>query len=185
MLFRSQTIAQRKEDELELALAEVDAPAPVEVKRVKLLICPAADVSDSVALTMLQQSLGSVFWDIEQTAVETLTSELVARIAIDPPAILFIAALPPRGLAHARYLCKRLRDSSSQLQIVVGRWGQKRNFKLEHEQLEQAGATFVTASLAETTQLLTSRLPLLNKDSVPATGPSAFQQLPALVSAGD
>ncbi|MBC7964899.1 MAG: AI-2E family transporter, partial [Fuerstia sp.] len=111
-----QTIAQQKEDELELAMADVDAPAPVEVKRVKLLICPAADASDSVALTMLRQSLGSIRWEIEQTAVETLTSELVARIALDPPAILCIAALPPRGLAHARYLCKRLRESSPQLQ---------------------------------------------------------------------
>ncbi len=179
-----QTIAQRKEDELELAMAEVDAPAPVEVKRVKILICPAADASDSAALTMLQQSLGSTQWDIEQTAVETLTSELVARIALDPPAILCIAALPPRGLAHARYLCKRLRDSSPQLQIVVGRWGQKRNLKLEREQLEQAGATFVTTSLEETIQLLNSRLLLLNREPVLSKVPTTSQPLPVLISAG-
>jgi predicted PurR-regulated permease PerM len=177
-----QTIAQRKEDELELAMAEVDAPAPV--KRVKLLICPAADASDSVAITMLRQSLGSIHWEIEQTAVETLTSELVTRIALNPPAILCIAALPPRGLAHARYLCKRLRDSSPQLQIVVGRWGLKRNLKLEREQLEQAGAIFVTTSLAETTQLLNSRLPLLNREPVLSTVSATSQTLPTLDSAG-
>ena len=179
-----QTIAQRKEDELELAMAEVDAPAPVEVKRVKILICPAADASDSAALTMLQQSLGSTQWDIEQTAVETLTSELAARITLDPPAILCIAALPPRGLAHARYLCKRLRDSSPQLQIVVGRWGQKRNLKLEREQLEQAGATFVTTSLEETIQLLNSRLLLLNREPVLSQVPTTSPPLPVLISAG-
>lgn len=133
---------------------------------------------------MLRQSLDSMQWDIEQTAVETLTSELAARIALDPPAILYIAALPPRGLAHARYLCKRLRDSSPELQIVVGRWGQKCNCKLEREQLEQAGATFVTTSLAETIQLLKSRLPLLNREPVSSTIPATSRPLPALVSAG-
>ena len=179
-----QSIAQRKVDDLTLAMAKVDAPVPIEIRRVQMLVCPGADKSDSAALIMLRQSLDSVQWEIEQTAVETLTSELVARIAMEPPAILFIAALPPRGLAHARYLCKRLRDSSPELQIVVGRWGQKRNCKLEREQLEQAGAMFVTTSLAETKQLLNSRLPLLNREPVPSTVPPNFQQLPALVSAG-
>jgi len=179
-----QTIAQRKVDELTLTMAKVDAPVPAEVTCVKMLICPGADAADSIALTMLQQSLGSVEWEIEQTAVETLTSELVARIAQDPPPILCIAALPPRGLSHARYLCKRLRDSSPELQIVVGRWGQKRNCKLEREQLEEAGATFVTTSLAETIQLLNSRLPLLNREPVPSTVPTPSQPLPSLVSAG-
>jgi hypothetical protein len=89
----------------------------------------------------------------------------VSRIALDPPAILCIAALPPGGLAHARYLCKRLRESSPQLQILVGRWGGKRNSKLEREQLEQAGASFVTTSLTETCHLLMSRLPLLSTES--------------------
>jgi hypothetical protein len=157
---------------------------PVEVSRVKMLFCPAADLSDFLASTMLRQSLRSVQWDIELTAVETLTSELVARIAHAPPAILFIAALPPRGLAHARYLCKRLRESSPELPIVVGRWGQKRSFKLEREQLEQAGATFVTTSLADTIQLLNSRLPILNREPIPSTVRQQSLPLPALVPAG-
>ena len=179
-----QSIFQRKVDELTLAMAKVEAPVPIENRRVQMLVCPAADASDTAALTMLQQSLGSVQWDIKQTAVETLTSELVARIAQDPPAILCIVALPPRGLAHARYLCKRLRDSSPELQIVVGRWGKKRNCKLEKEQLEQAGATFVTTSLAETIQLLNSRLPLLHRESVPSTIPAKSQLHTAFISAG-
>ncbi|MEJ7592286.1 MAG: AI-2E family transporter [Planctomycetaceae bacterium] len=180
-----QSSAQRKNDELELAMAERDAPAPVAVKRVKLLICPGADASDAVALTMLRQSLSADQWDIEQTSVETLSSELVARIALDPPAIMCIAALPPRGLAHARYLCKRLRDSSPELQIIVGRWGQKRNGKLEREQLEQAGANFVTTSLAETTHLLMSRLPLLHRDGSIATPLTSVEPIPVLISAGN
>jgi hypothetical protein len=177
-------LLNRKEEEVQLALAEADASGIVEIKRVQLLVCPAADATDTVALTMLRQSLGSVQWNIEQTAVETLTSELVARIALDPPAILCIASLPPCGLAHARYLCKRVHESSPQLQIIVGRWGQKRSGKLEREQLEEAGATFITTSLAETTQLLMSRLPLLNRDVSVATPHSAVEPLPAVALTG-
>ncbi len=177
------TTTQSKAEALNLAVEEADVRIPIEVRRVSLLACPAADASDSAALTMLQQSLDSTQWDFEQTAVETLTSELVARIILKPPAILFIAALPPRGLTHARYLCKRLREGSPELQIVVGRWGKTRNCKLEQEQLEEAGANFVTTSLVATIQLLNSRLPLLNRASV-ITVPAIVQQVPPLVSAG-
>ncbi len=176
-------IAQQKAEELKAALSEAMTPAPVEVKRITILTCPAADESDSVALIMLRQTLDPAHWNVEQTAVETLTSELVARITSEPPAILYIAALPPRGLAHARYLCKRLREASPDLQIVVGRWGQSRNFKLEQERLEEAGATFVTASLVATIQLLNSRLPLLNRDVVTAADSAPPTSLTSLVGA--
>ena len=178
-----QEIAQSKTDELDTPAGETVARVPTELSRISLLACPAADASDSAALTMLQQSLDPAQWEFEQTAVETLTSELVARVAVNPPAILFIAALPPRGLTHARYLCKRLREGAPELQIVVGRWGQTRNCKLEQEQLEEAGATFFTTSLVATLELLNSRLPLLRR--APANElPATVQQFPPLVSAG-
>ena len=113
------------------------------------------------SLEMLKQLLNPTHWDLEVAAVETLTSELMARIAEDPPAVICIASLPPGGLAHARYLCKRLRDASPEIQIIVGRWGQQRHSKHDRERLEQAGASFVTTTLLETRQLLESRLPLL------------------------
>ena len=136
------------------------APA---IKPVKILGCPATDDTDCVGLEMLRQLLDPTHWDLEVTAVETLTSELAARIADDPPAVVCIASPPPGGMAHARYLCKRLRDASPEIQIIVGRWGQKRNRKIDRERLEQAGANFVTTTLLETRQLLESRLPLLTR----------------------
>lgn len=178
------TTAEGKAKDLESALAETDAPVRVEIRRVTMLACPAADESDAAALLMLQPSLDPSQWMIERTAVETLTSELVARIEIDPPAIVYIAALPPRGLSHARYLCKRLHEGSPDLQIVVGRWGQTRNSKLEREQLEEAGASFVTTSLVEIIQLLNSRLPLLARTAIVTPVPLAVPQISALVSAG-
>ena len=139
-----------------------DIPAAT-IKPLKILGCPARDDTDCVGLEMLRQLLDPTRWDLEVTAVETLTSELAARIAEDAPAIVCIASLPPGGMSHARYLCKRLRAASPDLQIIVGRWGPPRNSKLDRERLEQAGASFVTTTLLETRQLLESRLPLLTR----------------------
>jgi predicted PurR-regulated permease PerM len=157
--------SQTDVDQLALSVADESVAMPVTSMTVNLLVCPADDISDFVATETLRQSLSPVHWCVERTAVETLTSELVARILLDPPAILLIVALPPRGLAHARYLCKRLREAAPQLQIIVGRWGRKRNNRMERGQLEQSGATFVTTSLVETCRLLNSRLPLLKQES--------------------
>ncbi len=128
---------------------------------IRILGCPATDETDALGLEMLRQLLNPARWELKVVAVQTLTSEIMIRIAQDPPAIVCIAALPPGGMAHARYLCKRLRSASPDVQIIVGRWGRQRNDKVECERLEQAGATFVTTTLLETRQLLESRLPLI------------------------
>lgn len=133
----------------------------------KILCCPAMDDLDGVGIEMLEQLLDPTHWEVEIAAVETLTSELANRLAQDPPAIVCIAALPPSGMAHARYLCKRLREAAPQIHIVVGRWGQNRNIKMERERVEQAGANSMTTTLLETRKLLESRLPLLKRDLLP------------------
>ena len=143
-----------------------DEPAITRVAMIpaKILGCPAKDDTDCMGLEMLRQLIDPTHWNLEVTALEVLTSELMARIALDPPAVVCIASLPPGGLPHARYLCKRLRNASPCIEIIVGRWGQQRNSKLDRERLEQAGASFVTTTLLETRNLLESRLPLLTRD---------------------
>lgn len=146
-------------DETKLETATVDNSS----KPIHILGCPATDETDSLGLEMLRQLLNPAHWALEVTGVETLTSEIMIRITEDPPAIVCIAALPPGGMAHARYLCKRLRTASPDIQIIVGRWGRGRKDTVELERLEQAGATFVTTTLLETRQLLESRLPLIQR----------------------
>lgn len=53
---------------------------PIFDSRVKIPLYPAADESDSASLELLRKLLNCDQWDVEQTAVETLTSELAARI---------------------------------------------------------------------------------------------------------
>ena len=160
-----QSASAFKEDQQDLTPDDQRAISSAAIKPAKILGCPARDDTDCVGLEMLRQLLDPTHWDLEVTALETLTSELAARIADDPPAIICIASLPPGGLSHARYLCKRLRDASPEIEIIVGRWGQQRNRKIDRERLELAGASFVTTTLLETRQLLESRLPLLMRET--------------------
>jgi predicted PurR-regulated permease PerM len=123
-----------------------------------VLGCPARDDTDEVGLEMLHQLLNPNRCNLEVASVETLVSEVVARIVEDPPVAICIASLPPGGMSHARYLCKRLREAAPEIQIIVGRWGPNPVSKLDRERLVAAGASSVTTTLLETRRLIESRL---------------------------
>ena len=72
-----------------------------------------------------------------------------------------IGALPPGGLAHTRYLCKKLRARFLKVKIVVGRWGLSGDIEANREQLQDAGADLVAATILETRRQLSSLLPIL------------------------
>jgi len=126
-----------------------------------VLACPAADDADVVSLEMLRQLIDPSRCRIEISSVETLSSEIVSRIHKDPPAMLFIASVPPGGLAHCRYLCKRLRRAAPNMTIIVGRFRQRKATRHEREQLESSGASIEASTLLEARKLLNSRLPLV------------------------
>ena len=113
---------------------------------------------------------------MEQKSLDMLTSELITKIRESPPTIVFIASLPPGSLAHALYLCKRLRLSSPDLQFVVGRLGQTRAAYRDRERLLEAGANFVVKSLCETRELLNSRFALLSSTPAPPTAASSGER---------
>lgn len=125
---------------------------------------PAGDDADELALTMLRQMLETEGCRLEILPAGTAASEVVARVAAEKPAGVFLAALPPQGLADTRYLCKRLRGRFPELKILVGRWGQKDDLEQMRERLKAAGASDVGITLLE------SRVhvqPLLEVPAVP------------------
>ena len=71
------------------------------------------------------------------------------------------AATPPGGLAHTRYLCKRLRARFPDLKIHVCRWDDRARAQSNPGHLLEAGADLITATLLETRQQLASLLPIL------------------------
>jgi predicted PurR-regulated permease PerM len=141
-------------------------------KKVRVLGCPARDEADQLALEMLRQLLGPTHWEVEVTPVEMLTAEMVQEAAESGAALVCVGSLPPGGLAHCRYLCKRLRARFPEVRIVVGRWGLKGNVEQNQQQLRAAGADEVETTLAETRNRLRVLLPVL-EDEPAATPPRA------------
>ena len=119
---------------------------------------------------MLRQLLDPAKWVVEIAAVETLTADLVAQVAEQAPALVCIGALPPGGLAHTRYLCKKLRARFPEVKIVVGRWGLTGGVEANREQLQDAGADLTATTMLETRSQLNSLLPILTQRTGKAHG---------------
>src|SRR5579863_525687 len=144
-----------------------DTPPVVEIaggpnrRRLQVLACPARDESDRLGLLMLQRLVACTKWEVEFTAIETLTSEVVAQLAKDGQTLVCIGSLPPGGLTHTRYLCKRLRSHFPRLKILVGRWGLRGNVESNQQQLQEAGADLVATTLLETRNQMESLYSIL------------------------
>jgi predicted PurR-regulated permease PerM len=143
-----------------------NAPAPIPLR---VLACPARDQADRLALEMLRQLLDPAKWVVEIAAVETMTADLVAQVGEQAPALVCIGALPPGGLAHTRYLCKKLRAQFPKVKIVVGRWGLTADVEANREQLQDAGADLTATTILETRSQLNSLLPILTQEQEKST----------------
>src|SRR5262249_42716958 len=87
---------------------------------------------------------------LEVLSTDILSGELVSRIEREHPALVCIAVLPPRGLTHTRYLCKRLRNQFREPKIVVGSLGLEHSVELTRQRLIAAGAHAVGTAFEET-----------------------------------
>jgi hypothetical protein len=143
-----------------------NASAPIPLR---VLACPARDQADHLALEMLRQLLDPAKWVVEIAAVETMTADLVSQVAEQTPALVCIGALPPGGLAHTRYLCKKLRARFPEVKIVVGRWGLAGDGEANREQLQDAGADLTATTMLETRSQLNSLLPILTQEQGKST----------------
>jgi predicted PurR-regulated permease PerM len=136
--------------------AEGDAPPPEPLQaadddsRTTVLALPARDTTDELAVAMLSRLLRTERFACEAASSASLVSDVIVRIEQSPPDVLFIASIPPGGLSHTRYLCKRLRARFPELRIVVGRLGLYEDERAEQAgQLQEAGADRLVLGLAE------------------------------------
>jgi hypothetical protein len=118
--------------------------------RALVLCCPAEDKEDEAALRLLARTLDPNRWEVDVLSTDTLSSELLSRTGEKKPDLICIAALPPGGQAHTRYLCKRLRLRFPDVKIIVARCGLESSSEENVGMLHLAGADFVTTSLEET-----------------------------------
>jgi hypothetical protein len=140
------------QQEISLIASKQTAPNGLDDDRrasVLILGCPAQDEADETALHAFAQLLRGKRCRVEVLSADVLTAEVMSRVGEEQPALVCAGALPPGGLAQARYLCKRLRAQFPDLRILVGRWGQTDNVEKTRERLQAAGANHVATTLLE------------------------------------
>src|SRR5262249_25412631 len=132
---------------------------------------PARDEIDAVALEMFEHLLSPRRWEVHHAGVMAMASDLIRRVEEIDPAVVCVAAIPPGGMAHMRYLCKRLRARFPKLKIVAGRWGLRTNLEENKAMLQGAGADQIETTLLGTRQHLRGWFPILAESSAAAAEP--------------
>ena len=133
-------------DELDMPAATPSAGA---LERIAVFGCPARSEADAVALLMLRDTLAPLGVDVEIGAPGQLSAESVQQVRDRGVGVVVVASVPPGGLAHARYLCKRLRASLPEIRIIVGRWSSPEDAAEMRAALTAAGADTVGTRLLE------------------------------------
>lgn len=152
--------AGREADEIiDAEFSSKTASADTGRQRIRVLGCPGFDDADALALDMLRKILSPERWDFEVVPTEMLTAEVAGRAVEGRFALVCIGSIAPGGLAHTRYLCKRLRQALPNAKILVGRWGERE--PSENQQILEAGADGVTETLERTRMQLAAWLPVL------------------------
>jgi hypothetical protein len=143
-----------------------DTVATEERPRALIVGCPAHHEADELALRMFAQLLDPRICRIEIIAAGTLSAEILEKVRQLRPALVCVAALPPGGLAQARYHCKRLRAQYPELKLAVIRWVQSENKETWEHRLREAGADLVGTTLL---QMRDQVVPLLQVASLVST----------------
>jgi predicted PurR-regulated permease PerM len=107
------------------------------------------DTADMLVLRMLGQLLAPSRCILEIVSETESTLELTERVADQAPKLVVVSYLPPKGLAMARYLVRRLRTQLADLPIIVGRWGSTDDSATAVEKMVAVGASRVDFTLAD------------------------------------
>jgi predicted PurR-regulated permease PerM len=91
--------------------------------RTSVLVIPARDASDELIADIFASLVDPNRFDIYKTSSSVMVSEILALIETQPPHVLVILSIPPGGIAHIRYVCKRIISHYPELRVVVGRLG--------------------------------------------------------------
>jgi predicted PurR-regulated permease PerM len=136
-----------------------------ETAPLSIACVPARDRADELVGLMLVQLARRAGHRAELLPAGN-TDETFARLQKRPPAMLFVSALPPFAVIHARSVCRRVRQAGPDLRIVLGLWNSVVPADKVAERLGQATCDSIITSLAEALSLL----------NAPAIAPPALQE---------
>jgi predicted PurR-regulated permease PerM len=116
---------------------------------VSVLVCPARDELDALALEMVGQLVELDRCRVAVLGAAMLTSEMVEHVEQERPDVCCVGTVAPGGLNHTRHLVKRLRARCPDLKLVVGRFGLGDEREGDGPALIEAGADRVATTLLE------------------------------------
>ncbi|MBV9304379.1 MAG: AI-2E family transporter [Acidobacteriaceae bacterium] len=107
----------------ERTLASEERPVPANRRESGLTIrcIPARDDADELVGLMLAQLLRGLGYDAEAISLGPVDSMLDQLVRAEAD-VLFVSALPPFAVTHARAVCRRARQMRPDLKVIVGMW---------------------------------------------------------------
>jgi predicted PurR-regulated permease PerM len=107
-------------------------PIPHSASPLSIRCLPARDGADELVGLMLAQLLQTAGYDAEAISIGPIEN-MLDRLAEAEPDVLFVSALPPFAVAHARSVCRRAQQRLPGLKVAVGLW----NFGAELDKAKQ------------------------------------------------
>lgn len=150
-----------EEDEAEPAASDGEAvttepkPAP-DAAGEPILGCPADGEGAEIVLRILAGELARQGVTLESLWSGADSLEVLSAVEQAQPRAVCVAALPPRGAAAARYLCRRLRQQFPDLAIVALSVGEESSTATAA--LRGAGASCVASTVAAAREAIVERL---------------------------
>lgn len=155
-------------------LLERDLPTPQAgaQQTPTVAIVPARDMADEVVGMMLQRRLESHGVHARTLPAQMLLGEIVDELNESKVPLVFISAVPPYAVRHARHLSKRLHAGLSNAKLLVGVWGRAADDEMVGERLKSAGAEKVASTLGQALEQIERLRPGVLKQPV-AEAPAA------------
>jgi predicted PurR-regulated permease PerM len=113
------------------------------------IFCVAArDKADELVGFMLRHILNESGFTVEVIPAGQM-EEILSSTNVRPISLVFVSALPPLALSHARSTCRRVRRSLAESRIIVGMWHASEEKLQQKERWNQGVCDSVISSLSE------------------------------------
>jgi CheY-like chemotaxis protein len=135
---------------------------------ISILCVPARDEADELVGLMLSQVLG---WSGYNTRLVPagFVKDMLATVARERPDVVFISALPPSTISHARSICRRVRQILPGTKPVIGLWGTREEIGALQERLGPECSDHVVNSLSQAELQVRLLFPVANEGARQAT----------------
>ncbi len=119
----------------------------LQAKGCAVICVPVGDQADELTAVALAQLLERDQYHTLLLSNDSLTPEVMERLAQDPATILCVSALPPFVFAQTRALCQRIREHLPHNRILIGLWQSNQNGQLMQERFGSAHPDRVVTNL--------------------------------------